>query len=62
MIVDYIMKDETVRTSTLPGVTLSYSHCDAVSKTMALVHAVWLTCGPEEAHLRYVFEGALHYN
>ena len=62
MIVHYVKRDGSVRVSTLPGATLTYSHCGAVAKTLALVHSVYLTCGPDEAHLRYVFEGAQYHN
>ena len=60
MLVDFIKRDDTVRTCVLPGATLDYGHADVVSKTMSFVYAVWLVCGPLLEHLRYFFKGAHH--
>jgi len=55
MIVEFINKDGTIRKVTVPGSTLTYGHFDLVHKGVALVWGVWLICGPELAHLHYVF-------
>ena len=55
MLVDFVFPDGTYRRVQLPGATLSYGHFDAYNKSMALVWAIWLICGPCEKHLTYFF-------
>ena len=63
LVAEFILKSGEVRSCVLPGATLSYSHCDAVSKTLCLVWAVWLCCGPLLEHLTYFFwQGAVHHD
>jgi len=37
----------------LPGCTLSYGQFDAISKTVCLLHSLWLVAGPDAKTIRY---------
>ena len=52
MVADFVKKDGSVRRVILPGATLAYGHFDSRNKTMCLLHALWLICGPDEYHLQ----------
>ena len=54
MILDVWRKDGTRDRMVLPGGSLCYSMFDAVSKTVGLLWALWLVCGPEKFVLKYV--------
>ena len=60
MVLDFVRANGEVRRVPLPGSTLTYGHFDAMNKSMALVWAIWLVCGPLEKHLVYFFKGALY--
>ena len=53
MIIDIVLKRGDVIRMTLPGSTLAYGHADALSKGVALLHALWLVAGLSEADLAY---------
>ena len=54
MVADITKTDGTApRRVVLPGSTLTYGHFDAVSKTIALLWAIWLLVGNDSADLRY---------
>ena len=55
MLCDVFRKGGGFERITLPGSTLQYGQCDAVSKTIALVWAVWLLVGPHIEELAYLF-------
>jgi len=38
---------------TLPGASLPYGFMDVMSKSIALLWAIWLLCGPAEADVQY---------
>ena len=52
MVLDFCYKNGRVRRLVLPGATLNYGHFDGANKTISLLHALWLVCGPDEYHLR----------
>ena len=57
MVADVHRKDKSFERLVLPGSTLAYySLCDAISKTIALVWAVWLVVGPDIDDMRYWFD------
>ena len=54
-ILDIILHTSELKRIVLPGASLTYNHYDAVSKTIALVHGVWLVAGPDEETIRAIF-------
>ena len=54
MVIDVFRRDRDPERITLPGSTLPYSRFDAVSKSIALLHAFWLVAGPNFQTLAYV--------
>lgn len=54
MVIDVFRRHRDPERITLPGSTLPYSRFDAVSKTIALLHAFWLIAGPNFQTLSYV--------
>ena len=54
MVIDVNMKDDTTDRIILPGSTLAYGFAGTMSKSVALVHALWLVCGPSAEDLRWV--------
>ena len=46
MVMEVITTAREVRRDVLPGSSLSYGQCNIISKTMALVYALWLAAGP----------------
>ena len=56
MVVDFTHKDGSVRRVVLPGASLAYGNYDATNKTICLIHALWLICGPDAFHLRRACE------
>ena len=54
MVIDVFRKNSEPTRITLPGSTLAYSHFDATSKAIALLHGFWLIAGPFYAVLKYV--------
>lgn len=55
MVCDFCYKDGRVRRVVLPGASLDYGHFDAQNKTLCLVHAIWLICGPDAYHMEAAF-------
>ena len=53
MIIDVNFYDNTTEQFTLPGSTLAYGFSDSMSKSVALLHALWLVAGPTEDDLRW---------
>ena len=56
MLCDIFKKDNTIRRVTLPGATLSYGQCDAISKMIAFLWAAWLCFGPTLESMVYFVE------
>ena len=54
MVMDVLRRDGSTETIVLPGCTLLYGMFDAVSKSIALLHALWVIAGPDYATLEYV--------
>ena len=54
MVIDVLVTDGTSERIVLPGSTLPYGLFDAVSKSIAVLHALWCICGPRHAVLQYV--------
>ena len=54
MIIDVNFYDNTTEQITLPGSTLAYGFCGSMSKSVALLHALWLVAGPTADDLRWV--------
>ena len=52
-VVDYVRRRGGHRRTTLPGVSISYSHCNAVNKTVGLLWAIWLVAGPSLVSMQY---------
>jgi len=53
MIIDICLKNGVFYRLVLPGSTLAYGHTDTLSKSVALVWALWLVAGPELEALQY---------
>jgi len=53
MLLDVVLKSGEIVRRVLPGSQLSYGMCGAASKCIAFLWAMFLTCGPEVANLRY---------
>ena len=53
MVVDINFRDNSMERLTLPGSTLAYGHTDTLSKSVALIWAIWLVAGPELDDLRW---------
>jgi len=56
MVAEVVFKSGNLRRIVLPGASLSYGSYDAVNKTIALLHALWLTFGIDKATLRKALE------
>ena len=56
MKIDVCLKTGDIFTSTLPGATLSYGHCDAISKSISFLWAVFLIAGPGYSEMRYFLD------
>ena len=54
MVIDISRKGDKRSRVTLPGSTLHYNRFDAVSKAIALLHALWLLAGPFFPQFAYV--------
>ena len=53
MVMDAVYKDGSTRRRTLPGSSLCYGNFGSIAKTVALLWACFLICGPEEVDMRY---------
>ena len=54
MILDVNLKDGSMVRITLPGSTLAYGFCGTLSKSVALLHALWLVGGPRADDIRWL--------
>ena len=54
MLIDVNFKDNSSRRLTLPGSTLAYGFAGSTSKSVALVHALWLVGGPRADDTRWL--------
>ena len=54
MVMDIMLVDGTHERIALPAASLVYGMFDSVSKTMAIVHAIWMIAGPDHATIAYV--------
>ena len=54
MVIDVNFKDDTMTRIVLPGSTLAYGFAGTMSKSVALVHALWLIAGPSAEDIRWV--------
>ena len=53
MLMDIHRRNDDNERIELPGGNLSYGQFDAVSKSMCLLHALWLVAGPDAQTIRY---------
>ena len=53
MVLDIVLKTDVVLQWVLPGCSLSYGECDAISKCLCFVWAVFLVAGPTHAAMKY---------
>ena len=54
MLIDVNFKDNTTFRITLPGSTLAYGFAGSMSKSVSLLHALWLIVGPSADDVRWV--------
>jgi len=54
MVLDLLRRDGSTDRIVLPGCTLLYGMFDAVSKAVALLHAIWMLAGPDYETVAYV--------